>query len=391
MSTNNCAKRRRTVRLESLGATGLAIALVTVLPHTATASPGQDATSLREISATDLAAPLAGENVTITNATFTGADFQAGLLSGFDSALLVPSEQTGVALSTGSVIDPDPTSADDVDFTRSSLIGPNTSLTTTGDLGLSGAPALDTQASTTTYDAAVLTLEVVPAGATLSLGYVFGSEEYGGGDGGTSTSNPNPGGSWAERGYGDAFAITVDGELCSTVPGTDSPVGTTTVVEGSPQLVTNFEGTDPAAVGYDTELNAFTVPLTCETQVTPGEAVSVQIAIADTLDGHLDSAVVLTGSSLVSTDLPPEPTPEPTPTPTPTPTDPPTDPTPSPSDPGPGTGAGGGTDASNGGAGTKGLAYTGADIAGMIALAVGLLGTGAGAWWFARRRGVFAS
>jgi len=389
MSTNVRATRRRTVRLESLGATGLAIALVTALPHTATASPGQEATSLREISATDLAAPLAGENVTITNATFTGADFQAGLLSGFDSALLVPSQQTGVALSTGSVIDPNPASPDDVDFTRSSLIGPNTSLTTTGDLGLPGHPALDMQSGATTYDAAVLTLEVVPAGATLSLGYVFGSEEYGGGDGGTSTSNPNPGGSWAERGYGDAFAITVDGELCSTVPGTGSPVGTTTVVEGSPLLVTNFEGTDPAAGGYDTELNAFTVPLTCETQVTPGEAVSVQIAVADTLDGHLDSAVVLTGASLVSTDVPPEPTPEPTPTPTPT--DEPTDPAPSPSDPGPGAGTGGGTGGPNGGTGGKGLAYTGADIAGMITLAVGLLGTGAGAWWFARRRGVIAS
>lgn len=389
MSTNNRANRRRTARLESLGATGLAIALVTALPHTATASPGQDATSLREISATDLAAALAGENVTITNATFTGADFQAGLLSGFDSALLVPSQQTGVALSTGSVIDPNPASPDDVDFTRSSLIGPNTSLTTTGDLGLPGHPALDTQSGATTYDAAVLTLEVVPAGATLSLGYVFGSEEYGGGDGGTSTSNPNPGGSWAERGYGDAFAITVDGELCSTVPGTDSPVGTTTVVEGSPQIVTNFEGTDPAAGGYDTELNAFTVPMTCETQVTPGEAVSVQIAVADTLDGHLDSAVVLTGASLVSTDVPPEPTPEPTPTPTPT--DEPTDPAPSPSDPGPGAGTGDGTGGPNGGAGGKGLAYTGADIAGMITLAVGLLGTGAGAWWYARRRGVIAS
>lgn len=388
---NNRATRRRTARLESLGATGLAIALVTALPHTATASPGQDATSLRELSATDLAAPLAGENVTITNATFTGADFQAGLLSGFDSALLVPSQQTGVALSTGSVIDPDPASPDDVDFTRSSLIGPNTSLTTTGDLGLPGHPALDTQSGATTYDAAVLTLEVVPAGATLSLGYVFGSEEYGGGDGGTSTSNPNPGGSWAERGYGDAFAITVDGELCSTVPGTNSPVGTTTVVEGSPQLVTNFEGTDPAAGGYDTELNAFTVPLTCETQVTPGEVVSVQIAVADTLDGHLDSAVVLTGASLVSTDVPPEPTPEPTPTPT----DPPTDPTPAPSAPGPdrdSSGTGGGTGGgSGGGSGGKGLAYTGADIAGIVALAVGLLVSGAGAWWYARRRGIVAS
>ncbi len=391
MSTNVRATRRRTVRLESLGATGLAIALVTALPHTATASPGQDATSLREISATDLAAPLAGENVTITNATFTGADFQAGLLSGFDSALLVPSQQTGVALSTGSVIDPNPASPDDVDFTRSSLIGPNTSLTTTGDLGLPGHPALDTQSGATTYDAAVLTLEVVPAGATLSLGYVFGSEEYGGGDGGgTQHVQPQPrwilGRTRLRRCLRDHRRRRA---LLRPCPARTRLSGRRQSSRAHRSSSPTLRGTDPAAGGYDTELNAFTVPMTCETQVTPGEAVSVQIAVADTLDGHLDSAVVLTGASLVSTDVPPEPTPEPTPTPTPT--DEPTDPAPSPSDPGPGAGTGDGTGGPNGGAGGKGLAYTGADIAGMITLAVGLLGTGAGAWWYARRRGVITS
>ncbi len=47
------------------------------------------------------------------------------------------------------------------------------------------------------------------------------------------------------------------------------------------------------AAGYSTSMDGLTVPLTCSVPVTPGQPVTVQIAVADTTDGIYDSAVAL--------------------------------------------------------------------------------------------------
>ena len=67
----------------------------------------------------------------------------------------------------------------------------------------SGDVPLTDLVGATTYDAATLTIEVVPQGRRLLLTYVLGSEEYA---------------TWAQTGYGDAFAVWVDGTPCSFVP-----------------------------------------------------------------------------------------------------------------------------------------------------------------------------
>ncbi|MGO3796990.1 MAG: choice-of-anchor L domain-containing protein, partial [Pauljensenia sp.] len=326
------------------------------------ASPGQDVTSLRDTDAASLVQELAGEGVTVTSASFEGLDVQAGRYADLAFDALSPS--TGVVLSTGSVIDSDPTSAEDVDFTYSSVLGPNKKLTTTGDLGGAGSPALEGIFGETTYDAAVLTLTVVPEGEELALEYVFGSEEYS---------------LWSDRDYSDAFAVLVDGEVCSLVPGTSDPVGTTTVNPSSNAdlHVVNFVGTDPGAVGLDTELNAFTVPLTCVAEVDPGEESTVVVAIADTRDGQLDSAVLLAGSSLTS---PPDSGPTPTPTPTPTPS------TPAPTSGATSPPTGGATPVKvvGGGSGRL-LARTGADLGPIVAVVLLLAGAGLTAVRLARR------
>lgn len=357
--------RRRTVAAGSTLATAFLAALATtVAAGAAHASPGQDVTSLRETDAATLGATLAGTGVTVRSATFEGLDVQAGTFSDLAFDALAPS--TGVVLSTGSVVDADPQSEADVDFTSSSVLGPNTKLTTTGDLGGAGSPALEALDGATTYDAAVLTLDVVPEGDELSLEYVFGSEEYAG---------------WSEQDYGDAFAVTVGGVPCSVVPGTDDRVGTATVnaATNAELYVANHEGDDPTAGGYDTELNGFTTALACTAAVTPGEPVEVVVAVADTRDGQLDSAVLLAADSLVS---PAAPDGEPSPT---TPTDTPS-PTPSRNeDPTlPGGGGPGGQDAS--GPRPSGLATTGATLGTLAVLGALLLGGGTVATVLARRR-----
>ncbi|WP_157453930.1 choice-of-anchor L domain-containing protein [Cellulomonas sp. Root485] len=258
------------------------------LTSAAQASPGQSVTTLRETNPVSLASELTGRNMTVRSATFAGADVQAGL---FADAGFGAFPTTGVALSSGSLIDADPTSDDDVDFTRSALLGPNSSLTTTGDLGGAGDAPLTDLVGATTYDAATLTIDVVPQGRRLLLTYLLGSEEYA---------------TWAQTGYGDAFAIWVDGTPCSFVPGSDTLVGTSTVNASvnSQYYVANFAPNDPGAGGQDTEMNAFTVPLTCTATVIPRQPTTVRISVADTRDGQLDSTALLQSDSLRSTQVP---------------------------------------------------------------------------------------
>lgn len=249
----------------------------------AQASPGQSVVSLRQTDAEALAKAVSGRNVDVREATFVGSDVQAGRFSGFGDTGL----RRGVALSTGSVIPADPESAEDVDFTRSSILGPNVSLTTTGDLGGEGSPELEALFGATTYDAAVLTMRVVPRYDRLRLTYVFGSEEYAG---------------WSERDYTDSFAILVDGKPCSYVPRSRDLVSTSTINEttNAGRYRQNFAPNDPGAGQYDTELNGFTTELTCEATVRARRAVTVTVAIADTRDGQLDSTVLLARDGLTS-------------------------------------------------------------------------------------------
>jgi len=280
------ARDRRSPALRALATASAAALVVTGSIAGATsahASPGQSVTSLRALEVDDLAATVAGRGVDVRSARFSGLPVQVGRFGGLDATGVA----SGVALSTGSVIDADPQSEEDTDFTRSSILGPNEKLTTTGDLGGAGAEDLEELFGATTYDAAVLTMRVVPRNANLRLTYVFGSEEYAG---------------WSERDFTDSFAVWVNGKPCSFVPRTRDLVSTATVNEATnaDRYVANFAPDDPEAGTHDTELNAFTTPLTCEAKVKAKRVATVVVAIADTADGQLDSTVLLARDGLVS-------------------------------------------------------------------------------------------
>lgn len=355
-------RARRRTATRTLPTTVGALAIIACVAGTAHASPGQEVISLRDTDASSLGQTLAGTGVTVSSAEFTGIDVQAGAFSGLAFDAISPSR--GVVLSTGSVIAADPAATSDTDFSASAVTGPNSKLTTTGDLGGAGSALLDQLFGSTTYDAATLTLEVVPAGEDLHLQYVFGSEEYAG---------------WSDQNFGDAFAIRVGDTTCSVVPGTDIPVGTGSVNAGANTslFVANFAAGDPKGGQYDTEMNAFTKPLTCDAEVSAGTPVTVTIALGDTRDGQLDSSVLLAAGSLTSTPLGGGE--EPTPT------------SPATNTPGggtvPATNTGGGTtnegSASQADAGD--LAQTGAGIGLAVTSAVILVIGGTGVWLLARR------
>jgi hypothetical protein len=197
---------------------------------------------------------LLGPGVSKVSDSTTGSAAQWGHVDGF-----VPGKKTWV-LSTGLVSD---------------AVGTPDQFAST-NLGLPGDPDLTALAGYPTYDASSYEVTVIPAGSTLHVRYVFASEEY-----------PEFVGSQ----FNDVMAIYVDGKNCAFVPGTSIPVSINTINDhtNSAYYVDNSTG----AAGYGTTMDGLTVPLTCSVPVTPGQPVTVRIAVADTSDHIYDSAVAL--------------------------------------------------------------------------------------------------
>ncbi|HWK80248.1 MAG TPA: choice-of-anchor L domain-containing protein, partial [Thermomicrobiales bacterium] len=258
---------------------------------------GAASLSVATVEPTAAAAIIAGVGVTVSNVQFAGHSSQLGSFSGGTSGIGI---DTGIVLSTGMV---------------ASVVGPNTSGSTGSAIGGSGDAQLDALAGIATHDAAVLSLDFVPQGNRITLQFVFASEEY-----------PE----FVGIGYTDVMAIFVNGQNCALVNG--QPVGIDTVNSS-----TNSANYRNNTGGQETQMDGLTTVLTCTASVTPGQANTLKIAVADGGDGYYDSAIFVGGSTFLVPDLTPSPTmtptslpptatatEEPTNTPTSTPTEVPT-------------------------------------------------------------------
>ena len=294
------------IRLRRLSASTIALlaalALSAAGPAVAATAPntaGQSTTSLRNtstVSAQSLAQMVAGPKATVSNASVSGKDVQIGTVKGLPGDGNAITE--GVALSTGSLVDPDPTADSDTDITRSAVLGPNDALDTTGDFGVVEDPAgLAKAAGTDVYDEAVLEFDVTATSSTIVLYYSLGSEEYAGATEGTPAS-------WQSRGYKDPLSIQVNGTECAHVPGTQTAVSAASINESSnaAYYTANVSGHSPGQIPV--EFNGYTSALPCQASVTPGQKVHVRVAIADAQDGQLDSTVLLRTQGLGFTDKP---------------------------------------------------------------------------------------
>lgn len=357
MFTSHPTRRRRAVLA------GIALGALAVPAVAASASAASDVQTLEATSLDTAAAALVGDNVRLVSARLVhGRDVQVGSFSGLE---LSPAIGSGLALTTGSLRAADPAASADVDFSRSALTGSNEKATTTGDLGGAGSAELTALTGSTTYDAAQVALTVVPSGDTLSIVYQFGSEEY-----------PT----WSQREYTDALGIFVNGTLCSLVGSEPAGIATVNETAQAASFVGNLDGSHP------TEMNGYTTALTCTAPVQPGAETTIVAAVGDTLDGQLDTTLLLAARGIAST--PGSATPHPTSTPTSTPTDPSTTPSETPSTvPSATTGA---TGAAAAGPSTPGgLARTGGDGGLLLAAIAGgslLAAAGAGLVVRSRRR-----
>lgn len=204
---------------------------------------------------------VVGGGVQVVEESTIGSPEQTGRIEGF-----VPGAKTWV-LSTGRVAD---------------AVGTPDKFAST-NLGMPGDADLSALSGQPTFDAAGYQVKVIPTGSKLHVKYVFGSEEY-----------PQFVGSR----FNDVMRVLVNGSNCAFVPGTSSPISVNTVnaSTNSAYFVDNSKG----AAGYSTSMNGLTVPLTCTANVTPGQEVTVKIAVADSSDGIYDSAVALIDKGISS-------------------------------------------------------------------------------------------
>jgi hypothetical protein len=212
-------------------------------------------------SAQALASALVGPGVAVSNATFTGDATAAGTFIGGLGDLGVAS---GVILSTGQVVDAQ---------------GPNISEGWSTDFTRPGDNDLSVIVGATTFDAAVLEFDVVPVANTMSIRFVFASEEY-----------PE----FVDSDFNDVLAIYVNGVNCANYNGRPVAINSINENVNAGLFIANYTGM------RNTEFDGFTVPLDCTAAVTPGVANHVKIAIADTSDGIYDAAVFLSGGGMQS-------------------------------------------------------------------------------------------
>jgi PKD repeat protein len=221
--------------------------------------------------------------VSIDNVTYNGAPVAVGFFDGSATSLGI---NAGIMLTSGSI---------------SNAVGPNSWSGITQDNEMPGSPDLDALSGYSTFDAAIIEMDITPTLDTLYFKYVFGSDEY-----------PE----FVNFGFNDVFAFYVSGpgitgtQNIALVPGGTDPVSINTIncvysntqyyVCNDPQdfqCGSSFNCTN--SLGNSTlEYDGFTTPITAQITVIPDSTYHVKLAIADASDFIYDSGIFIGVESL---------------------------------------------------------------------------------------------
>lgn len=216
-------------------------------------------------TAAEVAATVTGPGATITNVRITGSTKSIGTFGG--GALGISS---GIILSSGDVAD---------------AVGPNDNPGKGQGLGTAGDTQLDSIVSpNVTHDAAILEFDVVTTTPVFTISYVFASEEYR---------------EFVDHEFNDVFAFYVDGVNIATTPGSADPVTINSI-----NHLRNTSFYRDNETGEDTQFDGFTVPMLAVAFVEPRVSHHIKIAIADTADAILDSAVFIEQGGISGTTAP---------------------------------------------------------------------------------------
>ena len=224
-------------------------------------------------SATDMANAMFGSGITVSNATISGVGSQSGTFSDGDTIApnATPSD-TGVILSTGHA-DHYTNSGSDVNVstqTSTGFAGP-------GDAGIDAL----TGGANPSFDAVVFEADFVPVGTLLKLDLIFASEEYL---------------EYVGDIFEDAIGVWINGVYApvENIAGGIININTVNDATNSSLFIDNTGDL------INTEMDGVTTPLTISGPVNPGVTNTIRIVIADVGDNSLDSAILISGNSIVS-------------------------------------------------------------------------------------------
>jgi hypothetical protein len=210
-----------------------------------------------------------GSGITVVGTpTYTGAATASGLFSGGTG--IFPFE-SGIVLTTGEA---------------AFVIGPNNDDSAGVDNETPGDAALSAIAGqgAETFNASILEFQFIPTGGTISFQFVFGSEEYN---------------EFVGDVYNDVFAFFLNGTNIAVVPGTTTPITINSINNNlNSQLYTDNENG-----ALDTQLDGLVgvrMAVFAVGSVNPGVTNTIRLAIADTADEVLDSAVLIKGGSFIA-------------------------------------------------------------------------------------------
>jgi hypothetical protein len=218
-------------------------------------------------SAMEMAQTIFGDGVSVVSASFTGDKRASGTYSDGDSvAPGVTPGDTGVILSTGR------TSA----FTNSWGSANHSNSTSYNNRGVNNDADFNEAAGARTYDASWLDVDFIPENDTMTMQFVFSSDEF------PEYSNSN---------YQDFVGVWVNGVQTQMAVGEANPGNLVTGVNQNLYI-------DNTNDDYNTEMDGFTVTMTLTFPVTVGEVNSIRIGIADVGDSSYDSNLLIAGDSL---------------------------------------------------------------------------------------------
>jgi hypothetical protein len=246
-----------------------------------------------------LVTTLLGGGITLVQGSvqYTGASSASGLFvnGGTDLATSI-GVNYGALLTTGDArfVSGTALNVDDVpNKTTAFGAGINNTLTRNTEPGSS---LFNTLTSAQTFNASILSFQFIPVGNTITLKYVFASEEYGDV---VNTGFPP-----------DVLGIFVNGVNYANVPGTNVPVSTASINCGgptsgaasgvNPQNCNLYRDNPPFFGQIQTELDGLTVVLTLTAPVIAGQVNTIQFGIANSSDSYADSAVFIQAGSLQS-------------------------------------------------------------------------------------------
>ncbi|WP_127113093.1 Hint domain-containing protein [Shimia sediminis] len=223
----------------------------------------------RGADAQEMAETIFGDEITITDATYTGDSRASGIYSNADtiSPGVAPSD-SGVILSTGNVRH----------FTnRNGEYNQSTNRSS----DMNGPDTVEGSSDVTnlqTFDAAVLDVDfLAPIGVdTMTMQFVFASEEY-----------PE----YTDSLFQDFVGVWINGVYIPMEIGNIDP-GT---VNGGSNQSLFIDNTNDA---YNTEMDGFTATLTLTIPLIPDAENNLRIAIADVSDSSYDSSLLIGAGSV---------------------------------------------------------------------------------------------